>query len=287
MTLQDTLAKARARLLAAGISEVEAAVDVDLYARTILGWDRAKLLAEQRDAAPAALEPRFSEWLARRERREPTAYIVGIREFWGLDFIVTPAVLIPRPETEFIVEEALARMSHTGDSSPRVADIGTGSGCVAVALAHEAQCRVVATDLSPDALTIARLNAARHGVSGRVECVHTSYLDGVPGQFDIITANPPYVKQGDKPALSRDVRHEPDMALFGGADGLRDIGGVLDAAIGSLKPGGWFVMEFGYGQEDDVRALVGARSGLRIEHVREDLQGIPRTVVMQRERQPS
>ena len=283
MTLQDTLAKARARLLAAGISEVEAAVDVDLYARTILGWDRAKLLAEQRDAAPAALEPRFSEWLARRERREPTAYIVGIREFWGLDFIVTPAVLIPRPETEFIVEEALARMSHTGDSSPRVADIGTGSGCVAVALAHEAQCRVVATDLSPDALTIARLNAARHGVSGRVECVHTSYLDGVPGQFDIITANPPYVKQGDKPALSRDVRHEPDMALFGGADGLRDIGGVLDAAIGSLKPGGWFVMEFGYGQEDDVRALVGARSALRVEHVREDLQGIARTVVIQRQ----
>ena len=287
MTLQDKLAHARARLVAAGIPAVEAALDVDLYARTILGWDRARLVTEQRDAAPAALEPRFSEWLDRRERREPTAYIVGIREFWGLDFAVTPAVLIPRPETEFIVEEALARMSHTGDSSPRVADIGTGSGCVAVALAHEAQCRIVATDLSPDALAVARLNAARHGVVGRVEFVHTSYLDGVPGRFDLITANPPYVKEGDKPALSRDVRHEPDVALFGGADGLRDIGGVLDAAIVRLKRGGWFVMEFGYGQEDDVRALVGTRSGLRIEHVREDLQGIPRTVVIQRERSAS
>ena len=282
MRLQDKLAEARARLVAAGISDTEAALDVDLYARTILGWDRAKLITEQVDAAPLSLEPRFSEWLERRERREPTAYIVGIREFWGLDFIVTPAVLIPRPCTEFIVEETLARMSHTGDASPRVADIGTGSGCVAVALAHAAQCRVVATDLSSDALAVARKNAVRHGVSGRVEFVHTSYLDGVPGQFDIVTANPPYVKDGDKPALSRDVRHEPDVALFGGADGLRDIGGVLDAAISRLKPGGWFVMEFGYGQDDDVRALVCARSALRLDRVREDLQGIPRTVILQR-----
>jgi len=283
LTLQDTLARARARLVTAGISDTEAALDVDLYARTILGWDRAKLLMEQVGAAPAALEPRFSEWVDRRERREPTAYIVGIREFWGLDFIVTPAVLIPRPCTEFIVEEALARMSRTGDSAPRVADIGTGSGCVAVSLAHAAHCRVVATDLSSDALAVARKNAARHGVLGRVEFVHTSYLDGVPGKFDIVTANPPYVKDGDKPALSRDVRHEPDMALFGGADGLRDIGGVLDAATSSLKAGGWFVMEFGYGQEDDVRALVSARSALRLDHVREDLQGIPRTAVIQRQ----
>ena len=282
MKLQEKLAQARARLVAAGIADTEAAVDVDLYARTILGWDRAKLLVEQAGDAPAALEPRFSEWLDRRERREPTAYIVGIREFWDLEFLVTPAVLIPRPCTEFIVEEALARMSHTSDSSPRIADIGTGSGCVAISLAHAAQCRVVATDVSAEALAVARKNALRHGVSGRVELVQTSYLEGVPGKFDVITSNPPYVKEGDKPALSRDVRHEPDVALFGGADGLRDIGGVLDAATNSLKPGGWFLMEFGYGQEDDVRALVSARPGLRLDRVREDLQGIPRTAVIQR-----
>jgi release factor glutamine methyltransferase len=284
LTLQDKLAAARTRLVGAGIAEAEAALDVDLYARTILGWDRAKLVVHALEPAPASLEPRFSEWVERRERREPTAYIIGSREFWGLDFIVTPAVLIPRPETEFIVEEAIARMSHTGDSSPRVADIGTGSGCVAVSLAHEAQCRVIATDISADALAVARLNAARHGVSGRVELVHTSYLEAVHGQFDLIVANPPYVREGDKPALSRDVRHEPDVALFGGASGLRDIDAVLAAAASKLKPRGWFVMEFGYGQEDDVRALLSQRPELRLERVREDLQGIPRTVVIQRER---
>jgi release factor glutamine methyltransferase len=283
LTLQEKLAGARARLTAAGIADAEAALDVDLYARTILGWDRATLVMNAPQTAPAALEPRFSEWVARREKREPTAYIVGVREFWGLDFIVTPAVLIPRPETEFIVEEALARMSHTGDASPRVADVGTGSGCVAIALAHDAQCRVVATDLSAEALAVARQNAVRHGVSGRVELVNTSYLDGVHGQFDLIVANPPYVKEGDKPALARDVRHEPEVALFGGASGLRDIDGVLSLATSTLKTGGWFVMEFGYGQEDDVRELVSRRPGLRLERVREDLQGIPRTIVIQRE----
>jgi release factor glutamine methyltransferase len=284
LKLQDKLATARARLVGAGISDAEAALDVDLYARTILGWDRAKLVVHAPEPEPAALEPRFSDWVERRVRREPTAYIVGVREFWGLDFVVTPAVLIPRPETEFIVEEAIARMSHTGDSSPRVADVGTGSGCVAVSLAHDAQCRVVATDISADALAVARRNAARHGVSGRVELVQTSYLEGVHGLFDLIVANPPYVRDGDKPALSRDVRHEPDVALFGGADGLRDIDAVLTVATTKLKAGGWFVMEFGYGQEDDVRALVRQRPALRLERVREDLQGIPRTVVIQRQR---
>src|SRR5687768_5167552 len=128
MRLHERLSSARARLVAAGISPDEAAVDVDLYARTILGWDRARLITHaQADAS--ALEPRFSEWLARRERREPTAYIVGTREFWALDFEVTPAVLIPRPETEFVVEEALACLD--GLAAPRVADIGTGSGCIA------------------------------------------------------------------------------------------------------------------------------------------------------------
>src|SRR6185295_12919002 len=133
---------------------------------------------------------------------------------------------------------------------------------------------------SADALTVAQQNAVRHGVNQRVEFVRTSYLDGVSGSFDLITANPPYVKDRDKPALSRDVRHEPDVALFGGTDGLRDIGGVLDAASSRLNPRGWFVMEFGYGQEDDVRALVSARPGLRLDRVREDFQGIPRTVVI-------
>src|SRR4051812_27841132 len=155
--LREILNAARARLVAAGIKPAEAAVDVDLYARTILGWDKARLLIEDSSPVPDGLEPQFSQWLQRREQREPSAYIVGVREFWGLDFIVTPAVLIPRPETEFIVEETLALVKPL--AAPRVADIGTGSGCIVVALAHEMpHGRFVATDVSAEALAIARQN---------------------------------------------------------------------------------------------------------------------------------
>jgi release factor glutamine methyltransferase len=281
LTLRERLAEARERLVRAGIAPAEAAVDVDVYARTILRWDRARLLASYADAVPAALEPQFSEWIARRERREPTAYITGVREFWGLEFRVTPAVLIPRPETEFVVEETLALLE--GRDEARVADIGTGSGCIAVSIAHSCPAAdVVATELSAEALEVARNNAERHGVAGRITFVQTAYLDGVTGTFDVIAANPPYVRDRDKPALSVQVRHEPDVALFGGSDGLRDIEAVIDAAEVKLRPGGWLVMEFGFGQEDDVRALAARRAGLRLDHVRADLQGLARTAIMQR-----
>jgi release factor glutamine methyltransferase len=290
LTLHEKLVEARARLVAAGIADADASIDVDVYARTILGWDRARLLAERSGSIPQALEPTFSEWIARRERREPTAYIVGVREFWGLDFLVTPAVLIPRPETEFIVEEAVKLLSAAANAGShfsrpiQIADIGTGSGCVAVALAHEClDCVVAASDVSAAALAVAHANAVRHGVADRIQFVTTSYLDGVPGPFEIITANPPYVKDGDKPALSADVRHEPDVALFGGSQGLRDIAGVLDAAAAKLAPNGWLLMEFGLGQEDDVRRLVSTQPRLRLRGVRSDLQGIPRTAMIRLE----
>lgn len=279
-TLHETLSAARARLIAAGIRSDEAAIDVDLYACTILGWDRAKLLTERASATPTQLEPRFSQWIARRERREPSAMIVGTREFWGLDFIVSPAVLIPRPETELVVEEAITRLR--GLAGARIADIGTGSGCIAVSIAHELHAaHVVATDVSTEALKVASANAERHGVADRIEFVTASYLGGIDGDFDLIAANPPYVRDRDKPALTREVHFEPDVALFGGETGLRDIEGVLDTAIAKLRPRGWLVMEFGFGQEDDVRALVEKRPLLRFEGVREDLQGLARTAVVQ------
>jgi len=279
--LVDVLARARARLVAAGIQPDEAALDVDVYARTILGWDRATLLQNLRQPAPSALEPRFSQWIVRREHREPTAYIVGSREFWGRPFLVTSAVLVPRPETEFIIEEALVLLRAF--STPRIADIGTGSGILAVTLAAEVpSADVTGTDLSAEALAVARQNAERHGVAARVTFVNTSYLDDVGGAFDLIVANPPYVRDGDKPALARDVRHEPDVAIFGGPDGLRDVAGVLDAAVEKLTSGGWFVMEFGYGQEDDVRRLVDARPALRLDRIRDDLQGIARTAIIRK-----
>ena len=280
--LHERLAAGRERLVAAGIEPTAAAIDVDLFARTILGWDRARVLMAHAEPAPAALEPQFSDWIRRRAGREPAAYIVGNREFWGLDFRVTSDVLIPRPETEFIVEEALSILQELKLATPQLADVGTGSGCIAVSLAHEiAGAHVTATDVSRAALAVARDNALRHGVHERMTFVETSFLDGIRGPFDLIAANPPYVKEGDKSALSCDVRHEPDVALFGGVTGLQGVEAVLDAATRTLSSGGWLVMEFGFGQEDDVRRLVAARPMLLLDHVRHDFQGIARTAVVQ------
>ena len=284
MTLYERLAAGREQLVRAGIEPREAAVDVDVYARAILKWDRASILLHHSDPTPDQLEPTFSDWLARRERFEPTAYIVGGREFWGLDLIVTPAVLVPRPETELVVEEAIARAGEPRSGGPvRFADIGTGCGCIAVAVAHEARhVDGVATDVSIEALEVARSNARRHGVDGRLEFVCTSYLDGVAGSFDLIAANPPYVRDVDKRGLSACVLQEPHVALFGGQDGLQHIEAVLATASTRLKPGGWLIMEFGFGQEDEVRALAARHANLLVHGTRADLQGLARTVIIQR-----
>ena len=285
MTLHDRLTAAREQLVHAGINPSEAAVDVDLYARVILNWDRARVLLNRHAPVPEQLEPTFSEWIARRQRFEPTAYIVGGREFWGLDFLITPAVLIPRPETELIVEETAAIVERTmAGQSPRMADIGTGSGNIAVSIAHLLpNCTFVATDVSESALDVARQNALRHGVADRIEFVPTSYLDGISGTFDLITANPPYVRDVDRRGLSADVLQEPHVALFGGATGLDHIEAVLSAAAQMLRPGGWLVMEFGFGQEDEVRELAARHEQLRVDHMRADLQGLARTVIIQRQ----
>ena len=286
MILRQALSVARDRLVAAGIAPDEAAIDVELFAKTILGWDRARILTEAHHPAPAELEPKLSGWISRRETREPSAYITGIREFYNLDFEVTPAVLIPRSETEIIIEAALPLLVRKLDA--RVADIGTGCGNIAVTLAYEARkCTVVATDVSADALSIARRNAARHGVFNRIEFVHAPYLDGVSGEFDLIAANPPYVKETDRGGLSPSVLHEPHVALFGGADGMRDIEGVLEAVVAKLRQGGCLIMEFGFGQEDEVRDRVARHDDLHFDRVVADLQGLPRTAVVTRDRRKS
>lgn len=280
LPLHSTLLAARNRLIDAGVSSRDAELDVQFFARTILGWDTARFLTERMAPTPPGLEPQFSEWLERRASHEPSAYIVQTREFWGLDFLVTPAVLIPRPETELLVEEAI-RLARAKPGT-RAADVGTGSGCIAVALAHDVRdCRIVATDVSYDAVHVAHENAIRHGVERQIDFVVAPYLDDVEGDFDLIAANPPYVRDGDKAGLSPDVRHEPDVALFGGHNGLRNINGVLDTAIGRLRPSGWLLMEFGFGQEEDVRQLVAARPTLRLERIVDDLQGIARLAVAQ------
>ena len=282
MRLHERLAAAREQLVRAGIQPSEAAIDVELYARTILQWDRARLLLHLQSAVPDTLEPQFSDWLARRERFEPSAYIVGEREFWGLDFFVSPAVLVPRPETELVVEEAVA-IARADGQSRRIADIGTGSGCIAVSVAHDVpRCTVIATDVSSGALEVARRNSERHAVDGRIHFVCTPYLDGVHGTFDVITANPPYVRTIDKRGLSPDVLQEPHVALFGGASGLEHIDAVLTTASQALRPGGWLVMEFGFGQEDEVRELASRQPNLFVDRTRADLQGLARTAIIQR-----
>ena len=298
MTLRELLNGGRTRLRDAGLPDQEAALDVDLFTRTILGWDRGRVILESAAAVPDGLEPTFSSWVDRCARHEPAAYIIGCREFWGLDFIVSPAVLIPRPETEFIVEAVLEilgievpdgvpRSDRQASRDPagamlRLADIGTGSGCIAVSIAHDAPgVQVVATDVSTVALAVARQNAERHGVADRVECVATSYLEGIEGDFDVIAANPPYVRELDTPGLGANVRHEPEVALFGGLNGLRDIEGVLDTAIAKLRPGGWLLIEMGSGQDDRFEELVLTKPELQLEEILKDLLGIPRTAVIQ------
>lgn len=293
MRLRDLVDGARRRLEAAGIPRAEAALDAELLARDVLGWDRATWLARRDDPESAvdrevrathgqgAFAAGFEPLVSRRLAREPMAYIRGTQEFYGREFLVGPGVLIPRPETELVVDAA--RTAIAGRPGPRVADVGTGSGCLAITLALEIPgARVVATDVSPDALHIARGNAATHGVATRVRFVETTYLAGVRGPFDVVVSNPPYVRETEGPALPPEVRdYEPQDALFGGADGLRDLRAVTDAAERTLAAGGVLAMEFGLGQAEAVRDLVEA-AGLVDAEVRHDLQGLPRVVVARR-----
>jgi release factor glutamine methyltransferase len=280
MKLHELVAGGARRLQEAGLTASSAAIDAAVLARAVLGWDRATYLARLHDAAPGEFAEGYDALIARRADREPVAQILGVREFWGRDFVVSPAVLTPRPESELIVDEALARFAAAPPR--RVIDVGTGSGCLAVTLALEFRhSAVVATDISAAALEVARGNARRLGAADLVSFVETNLLEGIaPGSFDLIVANPPYVPAGAGPALSPEVReYEPHVALFGGSDGLDLIRRLLPAAREALAPGGWLVMEFGAGKDEEVRETVEGTAGLVLETIREDLQGIPRVAV--------
>jgi release factor glutamine methyltransferase len=284
MTLHELVADARGRLGRAGIRDSEAGLDAELLARVLLGWDRARFLAARHRDVPTGFRQAYDRLIARRERREPTSYIIGSKEFWGLDFEVSPNVLIPRPETEFLIEEALTCAGQLSSrvAEPLIIDVGTGSGCLAVVLARELhRARIVATDISWMALDVARRNATRHGVAGRIHFVQTSLLQGVAAQANLIVSNPPYVPKSLAPALSPEVRDfEPHVALFGGADGLEMQRTLLQQASTRLAAGGFLVMEFGDGQEAELRAAIASWPCLQLVRIREDLQGIPRTAVI-------
>ena len=280
-SLHERLADARQSLVRAGIPEREAALDAEVLARHVLECDRVTILTRGRDPVPSAFDRLYRPLVDRRVAREPIAYIVGEREFWGLDFVVTPDVLIPRPETELVVEEAISVASRT--LTRRIIDVGTGSGCLAVALAIEfASARIVATDISAAALAVATRNAERHNVIGRITFLETDLLDNIEGPAHLIVSNPPYVPEGDAATIQPEVaRYEPHGALYAGDDGLAVIRRIVASAAPRLAEPGWLIVEFGFGQEAALRAAA-ADAGWHVQRVRTDLQGIPRVAVLRR-----
>lgn len=284
MTLRDCLTAAARALGASGFSAEDSRRDAAVLARWLLGWDAARWLVHQENEASAEFAVRLRALVERRAAHEPVAYIIGVREFYGRPFRVTPAVLIPRPETELAIEEALAMLSAPGQEMPAGAaavDVGTGSGCLAITLALEHPgLRLVAADTSPAALTIAQENAQAHGVADRITFVHGALIPPQPAPVPLIVANPPYVADVDRPSLPRGViEFEPASALFAGPDGLDVIRELIPAAATALAPGGALVMEIGQGQAPAVKSLIDATLTLAVERVRDDLQGIPRVVV--------
>jgi release factor glutamine methyltransferase len=283
VSIHAQVSAARQRLRDAGITPTESDLDARLLAQHVLGWSTEKFLADGRQPEPDGFAPQYDALVARRATREPLAYIVGAREFWGLELEVTRDVLIPRPATELIVE-AIQELYPDRAVPLRIADICTGCGCVAVAIASERPSATVkAADISRPALAVARRNAARHGVGDRITFTHGDLLDGLEGPFDAIVANPPYVIDRARPVLQPEVRdHEPSVALFGGEDGLSLVARLIAEAPAQLRSGGHLVFEFGLGQDVEVEGLIAASPELTLVGLRRDLQGIARTAIARR-----
>lgn len=244
----------------------------------VLQRDGAWLLAHPEATLNDEQARRYADWIARRERREPVQYIVGEQEFYGLALKVTPDVLIPRPETEHLVEAALTRAPR--DRAMRVCDVGTGSGAIAIAIAHHLPLAdVTAVDKSAEALDVARENAARHGVTERVRFLQSDLLGAVREErFDMVVSNPPYIANSE--LLEAQVRlYEPQQALYAGPTGLEVYRRLIPAAKQAVADGGWLLLEIGYGQRDAISALLVGWDAVAFI---DDLQGIPRVAIARR-----
>jgi release factor glutamine methyltransferase len=278
-TLRQLLAEARPRLAATSFGAPPR--EALLLLGHVLGLSEAQALARGDSEVPARAESRFRELLERRLTGEPAAYLMGEREFYGRVFCVDSRVLIPRPETEHVVEEAIAVITAALPARPWILDVGTGSGCLAVTLALEipGSC-VVATDLSPGALAVAAKNARRLGA--RISLLGTDLTAGLDlARFDLVVSNPPYVDLADAPLLSPEVcNFEPALALFAPGSG-DSVLARLFAQCAALRPGVSLAVEIGYGQLDAARRHAEA-SGLEVLRVRADYAGIPRVVVLRR-----
>ncbi len=288
LDVRAALKEAMRRLRAAEVPSH--ALAAELLLMHVLGRDRAWLYAHPEEFLAAAALERYLALVGRRAAGTPTQYLTGRQEFWGLELEVTPAVLIPRPETEHVIEVTLARLGPERSARElRVADVGTGSGCLAVALARELpKAAVWATDISPAALDVARRNAARHGVTARIRFAQGTFLDALlhgaaPTDsasrfFDLIVSNPPYVGRREAELLPREVReHEPPSALFSGEQGSEMYAPLIRQAGQWLVPGGLLVLELGYNALDRVRPLLSAPGWTNVAATN-DLAGIPRVI---------
>jgi release factor glutamine methyltransferase len=270
------------RLRAAGVTTPE--LDAELLLAFALGWSRARVLAERRSALDPAAAERVEPLVARRCRREPLAYLVGEREFWSLPLRVDARVLVPRPETETVVEVALARLRSGPPGPRRIADVGTGSGAIALALASELGPgdEVTALDRSASALAVARANRARLAgrCRARVELARADLLDGVASAaLDLVVANPPYLSDAELARAEPELAFEPRDALAGGdRDGLGAVRGLLAGAARVLRAGGWAIVEIGAGQ-GAAAAAAALDAGLGEVEVLPDLAGRDRALV--------
>lgn len=249
----------------------------------VLDRDRTHILAHAEDQLTDEQVEKFSESLDARAQGKPLQYITGRQEFFGLEFEVTSDVLIPRPETELLIEAALSIVSP--NETPFVCDVGTGSGCIVITLLHQLpRARALALDISEAALAVAQRNANRHGVQERVSFIASDLFAGVApsfsSSFDLIVSNPPYVAERAVEGLQREVRNfEPRVALTAGVDGLSVIRRLLTEGHGYLKGGGFLIFEIGFDQHEAVRQIIDENSWKLLE-IHDDLQGIPRTVAL-------
>lgn len=287
MTVADALTDAAARLRAAGIAD--AVLDADLLLRHVTGWDRATLLARPEAEISSRALSLYRSLVDERAKRRPLQHLTGVQAFWRHEFIVTPDVLIPRPETEVLVEASLALLRVRPQSV--VADVGTGSGCIALSIAAEAgEAQVHAIDISPPALAVARQNAERLGLADHVRFHEGDLLEPLSrleGRLDLVVSNPPYVDPADAASLAPEVRdHEPALALFPPGDSLAIFRRLLAQAALFLRPGGHVVVEVGLGQAEAV-SILAAAAGLEVERVLHDLSQIPRAIVARRPIIPS
>lgn len=275
VSVGEALQAARLRLRAASKNPRR---DAELLLAHLLGCDRVDLAAHPERLLSPSEADHFESLIRRRLANEPVQYMTGVQEFFGLPFEVSPAVLIPRPETEHLVEAVLERLNQ--ESELRIVDVGTGSGAIAVALAHALpRSQVTAVDLSPAALEVAHRNAQRHGVAVRVTFLHSDLLAAVDGtDFDAVVSNPPYIAEGEvlEPQVTN---YEPHSALYAGPAGLEIYERLIPQAARVLKPQGWLMLEIGYGQRPAVQCLLADWTGVTFLN---DLQAIPRVVVAKR-----